>query len=120
MPLPYKCDFEVDMCSIEQLKDDRFDWTRFSGSTPTANTGPTQAFEGNWYIYTEVSGLLAGDYARYNIIRSLWISLDLSLPLFVYPSSCLFLIIHLSICLSIYLRGNPSVYLLHIKFLSFG
>ena len=33
-----------------------FDWTILNGPTPSANTGPTSAYEGDYYIYTEASG----------------------------------------------------------------
>ena len=32
------------------------DWTNISGTTPSFNTGPSSAFDGNFYIYTEASG----------------------------------------------------------------
>lgn len=40
-----------------------------SGPTPTANTGPDQAFSGNNYLYVEGSGNLNA-YERYGILRS--------------------------------------------------
>ncbi len=33
-----------------------FNWTRKSGATPSADTGPAAAADGNYYIYTEASG----------------------------------------------------------------
>ena len=53
--LPYFCGFEADFCNMEQKKDDAFDWTRNTGLTDSANTGPDRAYEGSWYMYTEVS-----------------------------------------------------------------
>lgn len=35
------CAFEQDLCGFTQLMTDVFDWTRHSGSTPTAMTGPS-------------------------------------------------------------------------------
>lgn len=37
---------------------DDFDWTRTNTSTPTNNTGPTGAHDGNYYMYTEANGNL--------------------------------------------------------------
>jgi hypothetical protein len=56
--LPYFCDFERDICSIQQLgfPSDYFDWTRYQGPTPDVNTGPSSAYQGSWYFYTETSG----------------------------------------------------------------
>ena len=31
------------------------DWTINSGSTPSSNTGPSNAYDGNYYIYTETN-----------------------------------------------------------------
>ena len=33
------CNFEVGLCGWSQNKDDKFDWKRNKGRTPTANTG---------------------------------------------------------------------------------
>lgn len=35
---------------------DHFNWTRQSGATPTANTGPNAAYHGSHYWYTKASG----------------------------------------------------------------
>lgn len=53
---PYAEGFEVDLGLWEQPTTDDFDWTRQMGATPSANTGPTSAYEGNYYIYAEASG----------------------------------------------------------------
>jgi len=37
-----------------------FSWVRTMGSTFTPNTGPSSAFDGNWYAYVESSFLLPG------------------------------------------------------------
>ena len=39
-----------------QDNTDNFDWTVDSGSTQTNNTGPTNASNGTYYLYTEASG----------------------------------------------------------------
>lgn len=36
----FACNFDKDDCGFKQDKDDIFDWTRKSGSTPSGNTGP--------------------------------------------------------------------------------
>ena len=39
----FQCDFEDDnnpLCSMTQAPNDKFDWTRQNGPTPSANTGP--------------------------------------------------------------------------------
>ena len=38
--LDLTCNFDVSMCGFEQGKDDKFDWTRHNGSTPSSDTGP--------------------------------------------------------------------------------
>lgn len=54
---PYQQGFETaDLGNWTQSLTDDMDWTRYSGSTPTSYTGPSSAYEGNYYIYTEASG----------------------------------------------------------------
>jgi hypothetical protein len=43
------------LCGSEQDKDDIFDWTRWSGSTPSQETGPIHAYDGDYYLYIEAS-----------------------------------------------------------------
>ena len=38
-----------------QVTNDDFDWTNRSGGTPSFNTGPSSAFDGSYYMYTEAS-----------------------------------------------------------------
>uniref|UniRef100_A0A8C7P3H8 Zonadhesin n=1 Tax=Oncorhynchus mykiss TaxID=8022 RepID=A0A8C7P3H8_ONCMY len=63
----FDCTFEEDLCSFTQLMMDSFDWTRHSGSTPTAMTGPsadhTKGDVGH-YLYIEASNVSNGDTAR--------------------------------------------------------
>lgn len=54
--LPVTNTFEVGLGDFENAGD--FDWTRNSGSTSTRRTGPTSAFEGNFYLYAEANGNL--------------------------------------------------------------
>ena len=54
--LPFLCSFEMeDICGYEQSQTDEFDWSRRSGSTPSTNTGPSSAFNGQFYMYIETS-----------------------------------------------------------------
>lgn len=43
----FKCNFEASFCGFIQAKDDKFDWTRRTGRTPSSNTGPSGAQEGS-------------------------------------------------------------------------
>ena len=47
--------FEIDLGDWIQETTDDFDWTRQSGSTSSASTGPTAASDGSYYLYTEAS-----------------------------------------------------------------
>eukprot|EP00794_Sanderia_malayensis_P018883 gene18883-20784_t len=51
------CTFESDVCNWQQAKDDKFDWTRRSGSTPSSGTGPSSSATGTsgYYVYIETS-----------------------------------------------------------------
>ncbi|HPD65556.1 MAG TPA: PKD domain-containing protein [Bacteroidia bacterium] len=54
---PYQQGFENSNLGYwTQSTTDDMDWTRYSGSTPSATTGPSSAYEGTYYIYTEASG----------------------------------------------------------------
>ncbi len=52
---PYFQGFENTIGNWVQSKDDDFDWTVKSGSTPSSNTGPSSAAEGSYYVYMESS-----------------------------------------------------------------
>ncbi|XP_076468055.1 apical endosomal glycoprotein-like [Babylonia areolata] len=68
-PSPNDCDFEQDLCLWTNSVHDKFDWTRHSGPTPWARTGPKvdhtlNSAQGH-YLYIEASGSrLNGDNAR--------------------------------------------------------
>ncbi len=47
--------FESDFGKWSNASGDNFDWTRKSGSTPSGDTGPSSAYNGNYYIFTEAS-----------------------------------------------------------------
>ncbi|MFO7722620.1 MAG: M12 family metallo-peptidase [Bacteroidales bacterium] len=53
---PYAESFESGTGLWTQPTNDNFDWTNYSGSTPTKNTGPTSAAAGTKYMYTESDG----------------------------------------------------------------
>ena len=66
------CNFEADneeACPY-MLLSGNFNWTRHSGQTPTNDTGPFAAMDGDHYIYLESSApRVAGDIARYEKYR---------------------------------------------------
>lgn len=70
--LPYVESFENGWGVWSQSDNDDFDWHSITGSTPSVGTGPSQAHDGDWYIYTEMSGLTNGAQS------SLKLELDLS------------------------------------------
>jgi len=47
--------FETGLDGWIQGTGDDGDWTRRTGSTPTIYTGPSAAYGGNYYLYTESS-----------------------------------------------------------------
>ena len=53
---PYHLNFEGGLGRFKQGTDDNRNWKRYSGSTPTSNTGPTSAVQGSKYRYIESSG----------------------------------------------------------------
>eukprot|EP00057_Strongylocentrotus_purpuratus_P007164 XP_011661638.1 PREDICTED: MAM and LDL-receptor class A domain-containing protein 1-like [Strongylocentrotus purpuratus] len=68
---PANCDFEGGLCSFGQDSGDDFDWTRKSGPTDTANTGPDDdhTHAGSFtisgsYMYTEADSTSIGQSAR--------------------------------------------------------
>jgi hypothetical protein len=52
---PSDCSFESGTCFWLQAKSDKFDWTPGSGGTPSSSTGPSQASDGNKYMFIETS-----------------------------------------------------------------
>jgi RHS repeat-associated protein len=53
---PINESFEVGLGGWIQETGDTMDWTRRTGSTPSAATGPAAAFNGSYYMFTESSG----------------------------------------------------------------
>ncbi|CAG2239910.1 HSPA1s [Mytilus edulis] len=52
----FACDFETTKnCVFKNVDDDDFQWTYKSGSTTSGGTGPSSAYEGTQYVYTEAS-----------------------------------------------------------------
>ncbi|NER16785.1 DUF6443 domain-containing protein [Spongiivirga citrea] len=52
---PYSESFETDLGGWTHDANDDFDWRRDSDGTPSGSTGPSNASDGTFYIYTEVS-----------------------------------------------------------------
>ena len=56
MELPYTCSFEhIAICSMVQKNNDQRDWDRYTGHTPSSQTGPDHAADGAYYLYLEGS-----------------------------------------------------------------
>ena len=54
----WSCSFESSqesLCGMSQSTDDDFDWTRQTGATPSSETGPSKAADGDFYIFIEAS-----------------------------------------------------------------
>ncbi|XP_052711506.1 MAM and LDL-receptor class A domain-containing protein 1-like isoform X2 [Crassostrea angulata] len=50
------CTFENDtLCFLNDIQGDDFDWSTRQGSTPSSDTGPSSAYEGETYSYIETS-----------------------------------------------------------------
>ncbi len=52
---PYGESFESGLGAWSQGSGDDFNWTRDSGGTPSAGTGPATGATGSWYMYVEAS-----------------------------------------------------------------
>ena len=57
---PFESNFETSQMDWVQVQSDNLDWTRKSGNTPTNNTGPSEAAEGNYYLFTEANSAVNG------------------------------------------------------------
>ncbi len=67
---PYSESFESGIGSWLQSSGDDFDWSRLSGGTGSSGTGPSSAYDGSFYMYTESSSpnypnKTAGFYNRF-------------------------------------------------------
>jgi hypothetical protein len=64
------CNFETNdgastMCTMQANRNMDFEWTLWTGKTPSADTGPAKAFNGPYYIYAEASApRVNGDMAE--------------------------------------------------------
>ena len=62
--LPFLCGFEKStICGMKKRDDNNVVWVRHSGRTSSDSTGPSNAKEGNYYIYSEASNTNRGDKA---------------------------------------------------------
>ena len=52
---PYTESFEGGLGAWSQVSGDDLNWTRDASGTPSRNTGPSSAFDGNFYMYVESS-----------------------------------------------------------------
>ncbi len=59
--MPFECGFDTDICGMMRWPASGFTWRRYTGQTPTADTGPDSAYSGSHYIYVEASDGLEGD-----------------------------------------------------------
>jgi len=60
-PVPFyygekRADFEAGLGEWINAGGDNFDWTRYTGATPTPKSGPDAAYNGQYYVYTEATG----------------------------------------------------------------
>ena len=48
----FSCNFDKEMCGFSQSRNDKFDWSRRSGSTPSSSTGPASDHSGSGELET--------------------------------------------------------------------
>lgn len=53
---PYGEGFEAGFGDWINEDEDDINWTRYAGSTPSFDTGPSMAYDGSYYLYIESSG----------------------------------------------------------------
>jgi len=73
---PYTESFEGNIGAWEQASGDDLNWTVNSNGTPSNDTGPSAAIDGNSYIYLEVSGDGQGFPNKRGILNSPCINLS--------------------------------------------
>ncbi|XP_035268745.1 MAM and LDL-receptor class A domain-containing protein 1 isoform X1 [Anguilla anguilla] len=86
-----QCNFEFDLCSWRQCRQDNFDWLIKAGSTPTGGTGPstdhTLRDPSGHYIYLESSfPQSAGDVARISGPTFSWRSRECKMVFYLHMS----------------------------------
>jgi uncharacterized Ntn-hydrolase superfamily protein len=62
--------WEQNDIELSQVGNTDFDWTRNSGETPTAATGPSAAEDGDFYLYTEATGSNVGFPTKRAVLNS--------------------------------------------------
>ncbi len=67
---PYGESFESGLGDWINVTGDDLNWTRYSGGTPSFDTGPNSASEGNYYVYIESSGSGTGYPNKTAILES--------------------------------------------------
>ncbi|XP_073240341.1 trypsin-3-like [Porites lutea] len=61
----FYCNFDRNQCEFVQRRDDKFDWVRKRGVTPSGGTGPESDVSGKgYYMYIEASRRKTGDNAK--------------------------------------------------------
>ena len=85
--LPSNQSFESGFSPWIQDTADNLDWTRTSGTTPSSGTGPTAAFDGTYYIFTEASGNYSKTFNLISPLLSITSALDFSFNYHMYGSA---------------------------------
>ncbi|WP_299681186.1 M20/M25/M40 family metallo-hydrolase [uncultured Tenacibaculum sp.] len=67
---PYEEDFENSLGFWSDATNDDLNFTRNSGTTPSNNTGPSEAASGSFYLYVEASGNGSGFPSKKAILDS--------------------------------------------------
>jgi uncharacterized Ntn-hydrolase superfamily protein len=74
---PYAESFETDLglwvqndLDLSHVGNTDFDWIRNQDETPTPNTGPSNATDGDFYLYTEASGANLGFPTKRAVLNS--------------------------------------------------
>jgi len=73
---PYTESFESGLGDWVQSSVDIFDWSWNTGGTPSSETGPTTAYDGSYYIYTEASS----NFSNYSYLDASFDFSGLSFP----------------------------------------
>lgn len=71
--------WEQNDVDLSHVGNTDFDWIRDSGGTPTSNTGPSNASDGTFYLYTEATGANVGNPTKRAVLNSPCLNLS-SIP----------------------------------------